>query len=1155
MKASFTKRLSTIISMLLILCGFTASSQTMYLHIEAPSTLEGDYYASNANFGPANSTVTAPIVLVSDTFACATLPDDLTGKIALIRRGTCGFLVKVANAQAAGAVGVIICNNNIVDSNAVQPMGFPATAVDTALAATITIPVVMISLNDCIPLMADLANGTVGTITTYGNTQCLYADVVTEGTYTVPELSATPVAGASHVDATNARWYSYTAPTDGLLHVYSCGGGADTRLWIHSGTCAALITIGGNDDACEMTPGGDAYASDESVPVNAGVTYLIEWDDRWDPTGFDFTLELLGESASAGQSCENATVVSEGTHTADTLLWYGASHPDANASSWYSYTPATTGLLTVGSCEGGSDTRLWIYTGDCDNLVQVGANDDTCSVVTGGTDLYASEVSGLIVDGGTTYLIEWDDRWSASGFTFDITLEALGAVNVTFLVDMSGETVDPAGVHIAGSFQGWDPAATLMNDQGNGIWTYTASLNPGETIEYKFINGDAWGTCGEQQECLSGPCTNGTNDNRSYTVTAGDQSVGLVCYNSCFTCASLDCVSSAIICDDFDGYPTGSTTEGAAPWWTVWTAGGPGGDIVSDENVTGPNSMHISGTGQQDVLLLLGNQTTGKYRLRWEMYVPAGADAYYNIQNDETPGLQYNMDVYFGATPPNTPAVPGVGLFQQPNVNFNYPEGEWFTVDQVFDLDNDMAWFTIEGNPTLPVAYTGNLGAIDFYSINSINDYYIDNVEFTYLGGCDAGANTVIICDGLELYADGSTISEQAPHWSTWSGVPGGADDANVTSEEQATGYNSLEITGNTTSDVLLLMGDQTAGKYEVKFSMYIPSGSIGYYNFQGDVTPGTLYMFEVYLGQAGNGGAITPGEAHNIVGQTIVNTFNYPEDQWFDIVYTIDLDNDTYDLNVDGTAAITGAAYVGNLSSIDFYSAGANNHYYIDDVLVSQIPTTTVLREVTLEVDMEFIAATVGISPDGVHVAGDFQSEAGFPGDWDPATTALTNTSGTIYSVTLNIPDGNYQYKFVNGNAWGTCDEAQECLDVTAPCAAGNDNRALTVAGNMTVRFCYDQCTEQCFVSTDNVALSQAIHLQPNPASNSTAIVYDLPATSDLTIRITNGIGQVIYTNSLLSTQNGQVNVNLANFTSGVYFVHFSDGKNTATTKLVVEK
>lgn len=65
-------------------------------------------------------------------------------------------------------------------------------------------------------------------------------------------------------------------------------------------------------------------------------------------------------------------------------------------------------------------------------------------------------------------------------------------VNITFRVDMSNETVDAAGVKVAGSFQGWNDQANPMTDVGNGVWETTVTLNPEIEIEWKFING-AWG--------------------------------------------------------------------------------------------------------------------------------------------------------------------------------------------------------------------------------------------------------------------------------------------------------------------------------------------------------------------------------------------------------------------------------------------------------------------------------------------------------------------------------------------------------------------------------------------------------------------------------------------------------------------------------------
>ena len=38
------------------------------------------------------------------------------------------------------------------------------------------------------------------------------------------------------------------------------------------------------------------------------------------------------------------------------------------------------------------------------------------------------------------------------------------AKKVSFVVDMTGQTVSSNGVHIAGNFQGWNPASTRMSN-------------------------------------------------------------------------------------------------------------------------------------------------------------------------------------------------------------------------------------------------------------------------------------------------------------------------------------------------------------------------------------------------------------------------------------------------------------------------------------------------------------------------------------------------------------------------------------------------------------------------------------------------------------------------------------------------------------------
>jgi hypothetical protein len=90
-----------------------------------------------AQFGPALTATgtTGNVQLSSVLEGCTAIPvGSLTGKIGLIQRGNCDFVVKVKNAQNAGAIGVIVYN--APTSAAIGNMG--------GTDATITIPSVLI---------------------------------------------------------------------------------------------------------------------------------------------------------------------------------------------------------------------------------------------------------------------------------------------------------------------------------------------------------------------------------------------------------------------------------------------------------------------------------------------------------------------------------------------------------------------------------------------------------------------------------------------------------------------------------------------------------------------------------------------------------------------------------------------------------------------------------------------------------------------------------------------------------------------------------------------------------------------------------------------------------------------------------------------------
>lgn len=109
-------------------------------------------------------------------------------------------------------------------------------------------------------------------------------------------------------------------------------------------------------------------------------------------------------------------------------------------------------------------------------------------------------------------------------------------VALTFRVDMSNEVVDAAGIHIAGSFQGWDPVASPMNYLGYGIYEYTITVDGNTSYDYKFINGNDFpGSEIVPMEC--GIDDGFGNYNRQYTTTTVDEMVQLVCFGACEACA------------------------------------------------------------------------------------------------------------------------------------------------------------------------------------------------------------------------------------------------------------------------------------------------------------------------------------------------------------------------------------------------------------------------------------------------------------------------------------------------------------------------------------------------------------------------------------------------------------------------------------------
>ncbi len=225
-------------------------------------------------------------------------------------------------------------------------------------------------------------------------------------------------------------------------------------------------------------------------------------------------------------------------------------------------------------------------------------------------------------------LDETDIVLSVSGsenpYCFNSCESCVPPIQVTFEVDMSlVSSVSENGVHVAGSFQGWDPAGTPLSDNGDSTWSVTVEMYPG-TYEFKFINSNAWDG---NEENMNGTGCNYGND-RIATFVA-DNSTYTACFN---TCPGESCLpdpdpadvtfrvnmmeqelgtdSSVFVWGSFSGWQGGAIemtdTDGDGVWEHTATIGG-GPNVDYKYSIGHPNS---EGMIEEDGVFVVDGQTT-----------------------------------------------------------------------------------------------------------------------------------------------------------------------------------------------------------------------------------------------------------------------------------------------------------------------------------------------------------------------------------------------------------------------------------------------------------------------------------------------------------------------------------------------------------------
>jgi hypothetical protein len=219
--------------------------------INSPASSAASFLGIPAAFGPSIpvTPITADLALVQDDNASSstnaidgcdniTNASGLNGKIAVIERGECTFVSKIEKAQIAGAVAVIMINN--------EP-GNPITMGGDS--NTITIPSIMLSQSEGSSILSELQNGS-----------SLNATLVNNGPYNVDGDFDNGIIAHEYGHGISSRLTGGADQSDCLFNAEQMGEGWSDWL--------GLVVTMRPDDQPEDTRGYATYAISQPTDGN-----------------------------------------------------------------------------------------------------------------------------------------------------------------------------------------------------------------------------------------------------------------------------------------------------------------------------------------------------------------------------------------------------------------------------------------------------------------------------------------------------------------------------------------------------------------------------------------------------------------------------------------------------------------------------------------------------------------------------------------------------------------------------------------------------------------------------------------------------------------------------------------------------------------------
>ncbi|MCF8368403.1 MAG: T9SS type A sorting domain-containing protein [Bacteroidales bacterium] len=374
--------------------------------------------------------------------------------------------------------------------------------------------------------------------------------------------------------------------------------------------------------------------------------------------------------------------------------------------------------------------------------------------------------------------------------------------------------------------------------------------------------------------------------------------------------------------------------------------------------------------------------------------------------------FNWNLAAYVMSTDATYPAKPMVKS-TNPNATGSFVANGAGTIVNKFNPSSSKALLGYNVyNTDGMVGYTTDTWYTDMSVDPGTYDYWATAV---YDEGESGASNTDEVtimeemnCENFDALTVGGFVADQlGGSWTTWSGAPGGPEDAVVSDMYSSTPSNSFTVNAGTV-DLILELDDTpiSTGQWVYSHMMYVPTGFSGYFNIQSDPAPGVAWVIELYFDDDGTG---------YFAGQS-TDTYTYTMDTWFMVEIEFDMDAGMAKVYFDGTM-MTEFVNANTIGGVDYYGAntgGAPGAYY-DDVCFDEQGGTTP----TVIFEDDFEAYSVGdqlacVNPDDWTTWSNAPCGAEDPYIVDNGSNVveITGTNDCVY-VMPNWTDGGYVITF----------------------------------------------------------------------------------------------------------------------------------------------